>query len=173
MAKEDGIYAMRFASQQMLIDKLQQENKKLSENYDRIYNENCKLSEEHNINDISLLDENYKLKKEIDILLNVQEECEKSLHKIRELKRELNKVNDENEKLQQEVNYLSKEVGRWNSYYDDEFNKNQKLKHNWNELKKYLHNVDVVIDNSENYGGRFINYDELIDKTQEIEQGEK
>lgn len=29
MAKEDGIYAMRFASQQMLIDKLQQENKQL------------------------------------------------------------------------------------------------------------------------------------------------
>ena len=31
MAKEDDIYAMRFASQQMLIDKLQQENKKLKE----------------------------------------------------------------------------------------------------------------------------------------------
>ena len=29
MAKEDGIYAMRFASQQMLIDKLQQENSQL------------------------------------------------------------------------------------------------------------------------------------------------
>lgn len=29
MAKEDGIYAMRFASQQMLIDKLQQENANL------------------------------------------------------------------------------------------------------------------------------------------------
>ena len=29
MNKEDGIYAMRFASQQMLIDKLQQENKQL------------------------------------------------------------------------------------------------------------------------------------------------
>jgi hypothetical protein len=31
MAKEDGIYAMRFASQQILIDKLQQENKQLKE----------------------------------------------------------------------------------------------------------------------------------------------
>lgn len=30
-AKEDDIYAMRFASQQMLIDKLQQENKQLKE----------------------------------------------------------------------------------------------------------------------------------------------
>lgn len=39
-----------------------QENKQLKESYDRIYNENCKLREEHNITDISLLDENYKLK---------------------------------------------------------------------------------------------------------------
>ena len=42
--------------------KLQQENKRIKENYDRIYNENCKLREEHNITDISLLDENQKLK---------------------------------------------------------------------------------------------------------------
>lgn len=48
---------------------------------------------------------------------------------------------------------------------------NKQLKDNWNKLKEYLHNVDVVIDYSENYDGRFINYDELIDKMQEIEQG--
>lgn len=48
---------------------------------------------------------------------------------------------------------------------------NKQLKDNWDELKKYLHNVDVVIDNSENYDGHFINYDELIDKIQELEQG--
>ena len=48
---------------------------------------------------------------------------------------------------------------------------NKQLKDNWNKLKEYLHNVDVVIDYSENYDGRFINYDELIDKIQEIEQG--
>lgn len=41
--------------------KLQQENKQLKENYERLYNENCKLRERHNINDISLLDENYRL----------------------------------------------------------------------------------------------------------------
>lgn len=48
---------------------------------------------------------------------------------------------------------------------------NKQLKDNWNKLKKYLHNVDVVIDYSENYDGHFINYDELINKMQEIEQG--
>ena len=36
MAKEDGIYAMRFASQQMLIDKLQQENKQLKDNWNKL-----------------------------------------------------------------------------------------------------------------------------------------
>lgn len=46
---------------------------------------------------------------------------------------------------------------------------NQQLKDNWNKLKEYLYNVDVVIDYSENYDGRFINYDELVNKMQEIE----
>ena len=45
---------------------------------------------------------------------------------------------------------------------------NKQLKTNWNKLKEYLHNVDVVIDYSENYDGRFINYDELVNKMQEI-----
>ena len=48
------------------IEQLEKENQQLKENYDRIYNENCKLREEHNITDISLLDENYKLKKQKD-----------------------------------------------------------------------------------------------------------
>ena len=48
---------------------------------------------------------------------------------------------------------------------------NKRLKDNWNKLKEYLHNVDVVIDYSENYDGRFINYDELVNKMQELEQG--
>ena len=44
---------------------LQQENKQLKENYERIYNENCILREKHNISDIDLLDENYRLKLEL------------------------------------------------------------------------------------------------------------
>ena len=47
-------------------DELLKENQKLKENYERIYNENCILREKHNINDIGLLDENYKLKQIID-----------------------------------------------------------------------------------------------------------
>ena len=46
-----------------------------------------------------------------------------------------------------------------------------RLAGNWNKLKEYLHNVDVVVDYSENYDGHFTNYDELIDKMQELEQG--
>lgn len=49
----------------------EEEHRKLQENYDRIYAENCKLREEHNINDISLLDENYRLKKGIDKAMNI------------------------------------------------------------------------------------------------------
>lgn len=46
------------------------------------------------------------------------------------------------------------------------------LEDNWNNLKEYLHNADVVADYSENYDGHFINYDELIDKMREIEGGD-
>lgn len=52
----------------------EEEHRKLQENYDRIYSENCKLREEHNINDISLLDENYRLKKGIDKAIEYIEE---------------------------------------------------------------------------------------------------
>lgn len=53
--------------------------------------------------------------------------------------------------------------------YEQLQQENKQLKDNWNKLKEYLHNVDVVIDYSENYDGRFINYDELIDKMHELE----
>ena len=56
------------------INKLQQENKQLKENYERTYNENCILREKHNINDIGLLDENYKLKQVIDKLIEYLQE---------------------------------------------------------------------------------------------------
>lgn len=118
-----------------MIEQLQQEHQQLNENYNRIYNENCKLRKEHNITDISLL--------------------------------------DENEKLQQEVINLAKEVGRWNSYYDDEFNENQKLKHNWNELKEWLEKElgDRINPNKDKWlTGVYDAYKETIDKMQKLEQ---
>ena len=48
---------------------LEEKNKeidRLNKEYERIYNENCKLRENHNINDITLLDENERLNKIID-----------------------------------------------------------------------------------------------------------
>lgn len=44
------------------------ERDRLNKEYERIYNENCKLREEHNITDIKLLDENNRLKNIIDEL---------------------------------------------------------------------------------------------------------
>lgn len=53
---------LMYATVNEIVSPILKGNKILEENYDRIYNENCKLREEHNITDISLLDENYKLK---------------------------------------------------------------------------------------------------------------
>ena len=50
---------------------LEEKNKeidRLNKEYERIYNENCKLRENHNINDITLLDENERLNKIIEEL---------------------------------------------------------------------------------------------------------
>ena len=48
---------------------------RLNKEYERIYNENCKLREEHNITDIKLLDENNRLKNIIDELEKWINEC--------------------------------------------------------------------------------------------------
>lgn len=64
-----------------------------------------------------LINKLYSIEKENDILLNVQEDAEKSLHKIRELKKELNKVNDENKRLK-EIKYAKKAAGGYESNYD-------------------------------------------------------
>lgn len=76
-----------------------------------------------------------------------------------------------------DINYISKDLfpKSYNrTMIDDDYIKqleqeNKQLKSQWCKLKEYLHNVDVVIDHSENYDGRFINYDELVNKMQEIE----
>lgn len=48
------------------IDNQREEIDRLNKEYERIYNENCKLRENHNINDITLLDENERLNRIID-----------------------------------------------------------------------------------------------------------
>lgn len=72
------------------------ENKKLKENYERIYNENCILREKHNINDIDLLDKNQELKKQLhEASLTIQEmieqdiECPSDCEKLRQLKKQV------------------------------------------------------------------------------------
>ena len=57
---------------------------RLNKEYERIYNENCKLRENHNINDITLL--------------------------------------DENERLNNIIKELSKDVDMWNKKYNEQFN---------------------------------------------------
>lgn len=56
--------------------------------------------------------------------------------KTHELLQMIEQLQQENEKLKQEVINLAKEVDRWNSYYDDEFNENLKLKKKLEKLKE-------------------------------------
>ena len=55
-------YNLSFSERKKLLEEIDRLNKE----YERIYNENCKLRENHNINDITLLDENERLNRIID-----------------------------------------------------------------------------------------------------------
>ena len=76
------------------------------------------------------------------------------------------------DKLQQENKKLNSAIQTYDILLKANTEENKRLKDNWDELKEYLHNVDVVVDYSENYDGHFINYDELIDKMQELERSD-
>lgn len=83
----------------------------------------------------------------------------------------IKQIEQENKQLQERMEYLERSNNRREDIIIEQRQEINNLEDNWDELKKYLHNVDVVIDNSENYDGHFINYDEFIDKIQELEQG--
>ena len=72
--------AKRIYAQRQEIKRLEKENQQLKEDYDRIYNENCKLREQHNITDISLLDENQQLKKQKDDVVEYIKSKKEQLH---------------------------------------------------------------------------------------------
>ena len=81
----DGVIYCPLCYFKELYKREKQENQQLKENYDRIYNENCKLREEHNITDISLLDENQQLKKQKDdgikyIKEHIKYECDNAFN---------------------------------------------------------------------------------------------
>ena len=63
MTKEEfiGKLQMCYFGDRNAFNEIVGEYDRLKVEYERIYNENCKLREQHNINDISLLDENNRL----------------------------------------------------------------------------------------------------------------
>ena len=77
------------------------------------------------------------------------------------------------EKKKKRMEYLERSNNRREDIIIEQRQEISDLEDNWDELKKYLHNVDVVVDYSENYDGHFINCDELIDKMQELQQENK
>lgn len=85
--------------------------------------------------------------------------------------KEIENLQQENKQLKERMEYLERSNDRREDIIIEQRQEISDLEDNWDELKKYLHNVDVVVDYSENYDGHFINYDELIDKMQKLEQG--
>ena len=79
MTKEEfiGKLQMCYFGDRNAFNEIVGEYDKLKAEYERIYNENCKLREQHNINDISLLDENNRLN-------NIINECADDI--LKELK---------------------------------------------------------------------------------------
>lgn len=80
MTKEEfiGKLQMCYFGDRNAFNEIVGEYDRLKAEYERIYNENCKLREQHNINDISLLDENNRLNNIIDTMLEFsffKEEC--------------------------------------------------------------------------------------------------
>ena len=111
---------------------------RLNKEYERIYNENCKLRENHNINDITLL--------------------------------------DENERLNNIIKELSKDVDMWNKKYNEQFDI-------INELEKYiigeteLNNGALLCGLSsdterDQYGIENNIYDNILDKLKELKNGD-
>ena len=109
------------------VQKLQQENKILKENAEN----NDKVVDKVNWKNMLLKKENKQLKDELkskpDAQITLQDDKENKFMLI------------QTERINMQVE-LNKTI--------------QKLFNNWNGLKEYLHNVDVVIDYSENYDGR-------------------
>lgn len=110
----------------------------------------------------------WELLKENEILKQNAENNDKVVDKINWENQLLKK---ENQKLKERIEYLERSNNRREDTILEQRQEISDLEDNWNKLKEYLHNVDVAIDYSENYDGYFINYDELIDKMQELEQG--
>lgn len=92
------------------IDKLLDYIINLQKNYERIYNENCKLREKHNITDISLLDENNRLQEKIKNILNKLKESAIWYDDSKDLLDYITNLQEENERLKGDNEFLKKEL---------------------------------------------------------------
>ncbi len=93
--------------------------------------------------------------------------------RIHDLELMIGELQQQNKQLKERIEYLERSNNRREDTILEQRQEISDLEDNWNKLKEYLYNVDVVIDYSENYDGRFINYDELVNKMQEIEGSDK
>lgn len=107
---------------------------RLNKEYERIYNENCKLRENHNINDITLL--------------------------------------DENERLNNIIKELSKDVDMWNKKYNEQFdiiNELEKdIRNNMAEYDKLYEELD-----EQEYIDKYFALKVELDKLKELKENNK
>ena len=89
------------------ITNLQQQIKEYQQDYERLYIEDCKLRENHNIDDISLLDENYKLQQDLEKANEIIEK-DRQFYKCRI--DENIKLREENERLKEENKHIFSKV---------------------------------------------------------------
>lgn len=142
-----------------------------------VKNESEAIAKEVVLSEIKNLEqENKQLKEEIEEYKNPIKYFKYANKNVTEenkqLKEQLVVTQDNEETFRLEMEDITQILGLdEDALFDDVKAYARSLKDNWNKLKEYLHNVDVVVDYSENYDGHFINYDELIDKMQELEKG--
>ena len=109
----------------------------------------------------------------LDIIEFLQLDRKQWINQFTQTHNESVEIQKENEQLTERMEYLERSNNRREDIIIEQRQEISDLEDNWNELKEYLHNVDVVVDYSENYDGHFINYDVLIDKMQELQQENK
>ncbi len=149
----------------------ERENKKLKKINNRLYNENCKLREEHNITDISLLDENYKLQQKY---VNAVADYETTMAEKNELEKQLEECKDkinwyENFEVNKTIDQLrlkhNIQQKEFIKYLEDEINKEK------DDLEKLceLYNIPKENDIAYKFFYSYINkLEKILKKYKEI-----
>lgn len=91
----------------------------------------------------TLQQENQQLKADLEMYENgvyFSSENDKLQEENTQLRIEISAIEEDYRKLEKIV----KDVGMWNTLYNEELNKNKKLEDNWKKLKQYIKNEPIL-----------------------------